>query len=50
MLPVNIEIFLGITMTYKGIENGHYLCNESEVEFMSTWKFERTFHKNLLMY
>ncbi|WP_372932602.1 hypothetical protein [Shewanella putrefaciens] len=47
MLPVNIEIFLGITMTYKRIENGRYLCNESEVEFMSTWKFERTFHKKL---
>ena len=34
-------------MSYKRIDNGHYMCIEDGVEYMSTWKFEKAFQKSL---
>ena len=34
-------------MQYQRIDNGHYVCKESGIEFMSTWKFEKTYQKQL---
>jgi len=34
-------------VTYKRIDNGHYICEENGAEFMSTWRFEKNFQKSL---
>ncbi|WP_100916047.1 hypothetical protein [Pseudoalteromonas spongiae] len=34
-------------MKYERIDNGHYICIDSGIEYMSTWKFEKTYHKSL---